>query len=108
MHVYLLTSPPALAHHVVLRKLYSVVAFAVVSWLARVVVALLGLRQSPLTPMLAGASFSGTLEISQRLGGSPENLASNLFDVACGALGGALATVIPVPAMLSGLRSDVR
>lgn len=87
--VYNITSPPGLSVHVFLRKLYSVVAFALVgaawAWAwpgpasARIRVA-----------VLAIATYSGLIEIGQKLHGSEEGPFWNGVDVACGAVGGAL------------------
>jgi len=88
--VYNLTSPPALSWHVVLRKLYSVIAFAVVGgvfvWASGA-----SLRQSA----LAIGSYSGVIEIGQHFTYGHETLFWNAIDVVCGALGGALGALIP-------------
>ena len=106
--VYRATSPPHLATllfcdeaarigdplgislHVVLRKLYSVVAFALVcgAWMC-------ALRPSRArlwwASIVLGAVYSAAIEVAQAYEGSTEGLAWNAFDVVCGALGGALA-----------------
>jgi len=85
--------PLGISLHVVLRKLYSVVAFALVcgAWMcalrpprARLVWASIAL----------GAVYSAAIEVTQAYEGSTEGLAWNAFDVVCGALGGALAAAI--------------
>lgn len=83
--VYVAASPPEFAQHVLLRKVYSIVAFAV-----------LGAAYSfarryarPADAAVAVALYSGLIEIGQWFT-SEEPLGWNLFDVACGALGGAL------------------
>jgi hypothetical protein len=83
--VYDATSPPAFAGHVLLRKLYSIIAFAVVG--AAYAYARRGAR--PLDAALAIALYSGGIEIGQWFTGD-EPLGWNLFDVGCGAIGGAL------------------
>lgn len=89
--VYLLTSPPGLSWHILLRKAYSVVAFALVGHLCRRALIENG-RPHVITPCIAGiAAYSGLIEIGQYLGGSQEGLGWNAFDVVCGALGGAVA-----------------
>jgi hypothetical protein len=88
--VYNLTSPPALSWHVLLRKLYSVIAFAVVggafAWASGASV-----RQSA---VVIGA-YSAAIEIGQHFTYGHEPLYWNAIDVVCGALGGALGALIP-------------
>jgi hypothetical protein len=92
--VYELTSPSAFSFHVVLRKAYSVVAFAIVGFLyVKVVPEWRGRVPSLLHTALAIAVYSGLIEVGQFLSGSHEGFASNVFDVACGAVGGALGRV---------------
>jgi VanZ family protein len=87
--VYDLTSPPQFPWHVLLRKAYSVVAFAIVGW------GYANLRRgvSWIDAALAIALYSGAIEIAQWFVGN-EPLRWNLFDVACGALGGALGAAV--------------
>ncbi|GAC1568477.1 MAG: hypothetical protein NVS2B3_12310 [Vulcanimicrobiaceae bacterium] len=90
---YQLTSPVALSWHVTLRKAYSIVAFAVVAFLIR---KSLGERGMPVrsAAIVAGAAvFSGAIEVGQYLNGSTEGLAWNVTDIACGALGGVVASL---------------
>jgi hypothetical protein len=87
--VYDVTSPPALGAHVLLRKFYSIVAFAVVG--AAYAYARRGAR--PLDAGIAIAIYSGGIEIGQWFTGD-EPLRWNLFDVACGFAGGALGAAI--------------
>jgi len=74
----------------ILRKLYSVVAFAVVGFFAAPAF-------EPSQRLLAGAllvgSFSTAIEIAQRMTGSHESLLSNIFDILCGAVGGLLGAL---------------
>lgn len=89
--VYNLTSPEWFTWHVALRKAYSVVAFFVVGYLVRRALAEGG-RAHVVWPCILGlAAYSWAIEIGQYLLGSTEGLAFNVFDVACGALGGTLA-----------------
>jgi len=83
--VYDATSPPDLPEHIVLRKFYSIVAFAIVG--AAYSYARRGV--SRLDGALAIAIYSGLIEIGQWFV-AEELLRWNLFDVACGAVGGAL------------------
>jgi hypothetical protein len=80
-----------LSYRRVLRKLYSVVAFAIV-----------GLLVAPFAPQERRvlsctallAIYSLVIEVLQKLVmHSPEGLLSNAFDIACGALGGWLGAV---------------
>ncbi len=74
-----------------LRKTYSIVAFAIV-----------GLFAAPLIPRksrilgdaILVAAFSTVIEFVQKLTGSEESFASNLFDVACGAVGGIAGALV--------------
>jgi hypothetical protein len=87
--VYNATSPPDFRGHVALRKFYSIVAFAVVG--AAYAYARRGV--SRVDGALAIAIYSGAIEIGQWFT-SEELLRWNLFDVACGAVGGALGVEI--------------
>ncbi len=69
----------------ILRKLYSIVAFAIVAFFAAPV---FEARQRVRASVLLVASFSAAIEIAQRVTGAHESLLSNAFDIACGALGG--------------------
>jgi hypothetical protein len=71
----------------ILRKLYSVVAFAIVGFFAAPV---FEARQRLLACALLVGSFSTAIEIAQRITGSHESLLSNVFDIGCGVLGGLL------------------
>ncbi len=88
---YELTSPSYLSWHVLLRKAYSVAAFATLGYLLRRSLAENG-RTRVVVPCITGvAAFSGLIEVGQFFAGSHEGLAWNAFDVACGALGGFIA-----------------
>jgi hypothetical protein len=88
--VYDATSPPGLGWHVVLRKIYSVGAFALISYcLSRALaVRAASLLASVATCALALAAYSAAIEIGQAVAGSQEGVAWNAVDVLCGALGG--------------------
>ncbi len=71
----------------ILRKTYSVIAFAIVGFFVAPLV-----RRPYRIRVDAGivAGFSTLIEIAQKASGSTEGFASNIFDILCGALGGAL------------------
>ncbi|MDQ2908145.1 MAG: VanZ family protein [Candidatus Eremiobacteraeota bacterium] len=76
---------------VFLRKLYSIVAFGIVGFFAAPLLP----RRARLrwdTALIAG--FSLLIEIAQKLIGSHEGYASNLFDIGCGAVGGLIGAVL--------------
>jgi uncharacterized BrkB/YihY/UPF0761 family membrane protein len=77
------------ALHVVLRKVYSIVAFTVLGFVVHS--ALPRARRPALRAALVVAAFSAAIEAAQKLRGAHEGLLSNAFDIACGALGGCLA-----------------
>jgi hypothetical protein len=92
--VYDLTSPEGLSWHVVLRKFYSIVAFALVGYLLRRALAENGRHAHVVTTCVVGvAAYSAAIEVAQFFHGSTEGLGWNAFDTLCGAAGGALATV---------------
>ena len=74
----------------VLRKLYSVIAFAVVGLFAA---PFFRRNRRALLCTFSGAAFSTTIEIGQKLTYGHESFASNLFDIGCGALGGYLGAL---------------
>jgi hypothetical protein len=76
---------------VLLRKFYSVVAFALLGFL--VDKALPRTRRPALRAALIVATFSAFIEVAQKLHYAREGLLSNAFDIACGALGGWLGVV---------------
>jgi hypothetical protein len=75
---------------IVLRKLYSVVAFAIVGFF---VAPLLRARVRLRDDAASVAGFSTLIEIVQTIQGSNEGYASNAFDILCGALGGLLGAL---------------
>jgi hypothetical protein len=89
--VYDVTSPHSLSFSVLLRKVYSIAAFALVGFTADK-----ALRPSVRAPLLIAvlvAAYSGTIEIAQAVRGTNEGIAWNVFDVLCGAAGGWLGVV---------------
>jgi hypothetical protein len=91
--VYEATSPVSFTWHVVLRKAYSVAAFTLVGFLLRRALAENAVEtRTSLVCIACVAAYSGAIEIGQYLHGSHEGLRWNAFDVACGALGGGIAT----------------
>lgn len=82
----------ALAVRVLVRKLYSIVAFALIGFV--VDKALPPTRRPALRATLIVAAFSAAIEVAQKLRYAPEGPLSNAIDIACGALGGWLAVRI--------------
>jgi hypothetical protein len=80
-----------LSLHILLRKTYSIIAFAIVGVL--VDKALPPVRRRALRAALVVALFSAVIEVVQVAEHSPEGFVSNLFDVGCGAVGGWLGVV---------------
>ncbi|HEX3550192.1 MAG TPA: hypothetical protein VHT53_07455 [Candidatus Elarobacter sp.] len=89
--VYETTSPSALSFHVLLRKAYSIAAFALVGFTADR--ALGPSVRGPLRAALLVGAYSAAIEVTQAVRGSHEGLAWNAFDVLCGAAGGWLGAV---------------
>lgn len=89
--VYILTSPPELSWHILLRKVYSVIAFALVGYLIRRALVENGRPQVTGACIAVVAAYSALIEVAQFIGGSQEGVGWNVFDVFCGALGGAIA-----------------
>jgi apolipoprotein N-acyltransferase len=90
--VYEITSPSALSFHVLLRKAYSIAAFALVGFTADK--ALGSSTRAPLRAALLVAAYSGAIEIVQAIRGSAEGPVWNAVDVACGAAGGWLGVML--------------
>ena len=86
--VYNATSPPWLDIHVLLRKIYSIVAFGVLGFLAARALRATGWRTSLVTVGWWLAGFSLAIEIAQAMMPPPEGLGWNAIDVVCGWLGG--------------------
>ncbi|HEY0613181.1 MAG TPA: hypothetical protein VGC96_01015 [Candidatus Elarobacter sp.] len=81
------------AAYVVLRKLYSIVAFALIGFI--VDRALPPIHRRAARAALIVALFSASIEVAQKLRDAPEGVISNAIDIACGALGGWLAVALP-------------
>jgi hypothetical protein len=91
--VYDATSPEWLSWHVLLRKFYSVIAFALVGFTARRALEENGHRKNVAVRCVVGvAVYSAAIEVAQFFHGSHEGLGWNVFDTICGAAGGAIAT----------------
>jgi hypothetical protein len=84
-----LGDPFGISLHVVLRKAYSIAAFALVG-LAAVAAFPPGRRAALRMALLVGA-YSAAIEYAQYVLGSQEGPWWNAIDVACGAIGGWLA-----------------
>jgi hypothetical protein len=90
----------------ILRKAYSIGAFAIVGFLAAPT--LPRARRVVLCALLV-ACFSLAIEVAQKIVFGSESLASNAFDVACGALGGLIgAGAWNVVAAFAGSRRTIR
>jgi hypothetical protein len=81
--------PFGISLHVVLRKAYSIAAFALVGVTAEL--AFPSRRRAALRMALLVGAYSAAIEYAQYLGGSEEGPIWNAIDVACGAIGGWLA-----------------
>lgn len=101
-HVYHRTLPHALLYRffdeddadtvrIILRKAYSLLAFAVLGFVADKALPRRGNRA--LRAAVVVAAFSALIEIGQWLHGTREGLASNAFDIGCGAIGGWLGVI---------------
>ena len=93
--VYVATSPPSFDYYVVLRKIYSVVAFAVVGYPVARARSAAGMSATPLVVGTFVGAYSAIIEVLQYfVDPPPEGLLSNAIDVLCGVLGGVLAAAI--------------
>jgi hypothetical protein len=88
--IYNLTSPPLLSFHVLLRKSYSIVAFALVG-----AVFVWASGASLRTAAFVVALYSAAIELGQHFTYGREPFSWNVIDVVCGAIGGALGALIP-------------
>ena len=87
--IYEATSPPG-PLQILLRKSYSVAAFAIVGFLFSGALEASGKSRPGLFTALAIATYSLLIEIIQALVGSHEGLGWNAIDVGCGFVGGYL------------------
>ncbi|HTV75199.1 MAG TPA: VanZ family protein [Candidatus Acidoferrales bacterium] len=93
--VYEFTSPYELTWHVALRKAYSIVAFTIVGFLyVKVTQEWRNRTPSLVHTTIAIALYSAIIEVGQYYAGSREGIKSNLFDIFCGGVGGALGSII--------------
>jgi lipoprotein signal peptidase len=100
--VYELTSPSYFEWHVLLRKVYSLIAFAVVGAAFGRAAHEWNRPLSLLQTAFAVALFSSAIEVGQKLAGSNEGLTWNAIDAGCGALGGALAWLLDGRRLMPG------
>jgi hypothetical protein len=100
--VYTLTSPPALAWHILLRKTYSIGAFTLLGFLYVNLLRKHGRTANILHTTTAIALYSTAIEIGQACMGSHEGLRWNAIDIGCGAAGGALGGILARYASKSG------
>ena len=110
---YNATSPWEFGPHVVMRKVYSVGAFAMVAYLIARALAQVGIALPMRVVIAIGAAYSGAIEVGQFNTGSIEGPWWNLFDVACGAAGGLIAARLPggsarAPKKLKRARRTIR
>jgi len=92
---YEATSPAWLTFHVLLRKLYSVVGFALAGFVLARATHAAGRTWPPVYVALCIGFYSGLIEVGQRLfSGSHESLEQQSFDVACGLVGGAIGALL--------------
>lgn len=87
-----MTSPHALTFHVLLRKAYSIAAFALVGFTADK--ALAPSRTAVLRGAVLVGVYSAAIELAQWLLGSKEGLVWNTIDTVCGVIGGALGVLV--------------
>ncbi|MGH7661241.1 MAG: hypothetical protein ACRENA_10065 [Vulcanimicrobiaceae bacterium] len=90
--VYVIASPPALNLHVVIRKAESIVAFTAVAFAAAWWLG--SRRQLPAILIFGAATYSGLIELGQRICGSHESWQESLFDVFCGTLAGYIVAAV--------------
>jgi VanZ family protein len=91
--VYNLTSPPG-PLQLLLRKSYSIGAFAIVGYLLAQALRASQRTTSILVIALAVGAYSLVIEVIQAIVGSHEGLVSNAIDVAFGAVGGYIGGLI--------------
>jgi len=91
--IYELTSPPG-SFQVLLRKSYSIGAFAIVGFLLSRALDASGRRRSvPFVGACVGA-YSFVIEVLQAIGGSHEGPYWHAADVFCGFVGGCLGSFV--------------
>ena len=93
--IYEATSPSWLTFHVLLRKAYSVAAFALVGFTLARTKQLAGFAWGPVRVGLAVGLYSVLIEVCQRFfAGARESFAQQSVDVAAGLIGGALGALV--------------
>jgi hypothetical protein len=100
--VYILTSPPTFAWHILLRKTYSIGAFTLLGFLYAKLFRQHGRTTNILHTTIAIALYSAVIEVTQAFRGSHEGLSWHTFDIACGAVGGALGGILASYSSKSG------
>lgn len=90
---YEATSPSWLPFHVLLRKAYSIVAFALVGFTLARTTQFAGRAWSPIKVGLSVGLYSAFIEVCQRLAGARESLAQESLDVIAGIIGGVLGAL---------------
>jgi VanZ family protein len=101
---YEATSPSWLTFHVLLRKAYSVVAFALVGFTLARTTQLAGRAWTPVQVGLSVGLYSALIEVCQRfLAGARESFAQQSVDVAAGLIGGALGALAAAAFLPRGL-----
>lgn len=98
--VYETTSPAFIPFHVLLRKAYSIVAFALLGYLA--LRSRLRWPASLPATVVALALYSAAIELGQYLTGVREGLLSNGIDILCGAIGGGVGALAARVRLRSG------
>jgi hypothetical protein len=101
--VYEVTSPTQFSWHLIARKAYSIVAFALVGFTADR--AFWPSARPALRGALVVAIYSTVIEVAQAWHGSHEGVRWNIIDVLCGAVGGWLGVTIGRIASTSRARS---
>jgi hypothetical protein len=92
---YEVTSPAWLTFHVLVRKVYSIIAFALAGFVLARATDAVGRAWPPMYVALCIGLYSALIEVGQRLfSGSHESLEQQSFDVACGLVGGAIGALI--------------
>jgi len=93
--VYEATSPGWFTFHVLLRKSYSVFAFALVGFAYVRTLQAWGRGTQLFGTALVVGLYSALIELGQRwFAGAREPFSSQAFDIACGFVGGALGLLI--------------
>lgn len=93
--MYEATSPSWMSFHVLLRKAYSVVAFALVGFTLARATHLAGRSWGPARVGLSVGLYSTLIEVCQAMvAGARESFTQQSLDVAAGLIGGALGALV--------------